>query len=255
MKNHYSLLILIILSTSFISCKNEITEIQPDPEPVLPNPYISSHFTFYYTSYDSLFIKATADSVESNYTRVLADLLTDTIVRISVHFYKTHEELSNAVRNVVPNLPSWAIGLSTGKDAIHMISPKHPEQIYEYMIIVLIHEFTHCVTLNINPTFGNNPRWLWESIALFEGGQFIHPNQLSYLVQQNPPTLSQLNSVNNTQIYEVGYLLAEFIVENWSRQHLRNMILSNGNIAESLGITTNEFQTAWFQFIKNKYHI
>jgi hypothetical protein len=257
LNNKYFLVPLIVICISFFSCKDEITgvNIPVNPDPPLPNPYISAHFTFYYTSYDSLSIKTTADSVEHNYSRILNDLLTDTILRTSVHFYKTYEELAQAVRHVVPNLPSWAIGLSTAKDTIHMLSPKHPEQNYEDMLICLVHEFTHCVTLNIKPGFGNNPRWLWESIPLFEARQFIHPSQLPYMVNQNPPTLSQLNSISNTQIYEVGYLLAEFIVEDWSRQHLKNMIISNGNIQQTLGMSTAEFQTAWFQFVKNKYNI
>jgi len=254
--SNYFFLTLVIIGISLCSCKDEGTgpNIPEILEPI-PNPYSSAHFTFYYTSYDSLSIKAIADSVEKHYSRILADLLTDTVLRTSVHFYKTHEELAHAVRSVVPNLPSWAIGLSTARDAIHMISPGHPEQNYEYMMTVLIHEFAHCVTLNIKPSFGNNPRWLWESVALYEAGQFVHPSQLTYMVQHSPPALSQLNSINNTQIYEVGYLLTEYIVDNWSRQHLKDMILSSGNVSQTLGMTIAEFQSAWFQFVKNKYGI
>ncbi|RPI15122.1 MAG: hypothetical protein EHM58_14860 [Ignavibacteriae bacterium] len=254
--NKYIILTLVIFSISLFSCKEETTvNNSGNPEPPLSNPYSSIHFTFYYTSYDSLSIKTTADSVERNYSRILSDLQTDTVLKTSVHFYKTYEELAAVVRHVVPNLPTWAIGLSTAKDTIHMLSPKHSEQNYEYMLIVLIHEFTHCVSLNINPAIANNPRWLWESAALYEAGQFVHPSQLPYMVNQNPPTLSQMNSISNTQIYEVGYLLSEYIVENWSRTHLKNMILSNGNISQVLEMTVSEFQTAWFQFVKTKYNI
>lgn len=250
-----SLVILILLYSSFtlISCKENITS--PEAESPIPNPYSSVHFTYYYTSYDSLSIKATSDSLEQHYVKVLSDLLTDTIAPINIHFYKTHQELAAAVANVVPNLPSWAIGLATAKDQIHMISLKHPDYYYEDMLQNLIHEFAHCVSLNINPSFGNRPRWLWESVAIFESDQFIHPSYLQYLVQQNPPTLSQLNSINNTQIYEVGYFLAEYIVAHWSRQHLKDLIISYGNISQTLGITSGEFEAGWFQFVKDKYGI
>lgn len=249
-------MLTVLVIGLFLSCSDKNTQVTTvsTPEPI-PYPYVSEHFTFYYTSYDSLFMHEIADSVENNYQRILSDLMTDSVAKTIVHFYRSHEELANAVRYIVPNLPVWAVGLSTAKDTIHMLAPKHPEQNYEFMLVVLIHEFTHCVTLNINPGFANNPRWLWESIALYEARQFIHPNQLPYMVNHNPPTLSQLNNFNNTQIYEVGYLLSEYIVLNWDRQHLKDMILSNGNTQQTLGLTYSQFQFNWFEFVKNRYNI
>ena len=118
--------VLILL---YSSCKDDITGNKDPviPEPI-PNPYSTVHFTFYYTSYDSLYIKKIADTLEHHYSRILGDLLTDTVLKTSIHFYMSHEELAYAVRNVVSNLPPWAIGLATAKDKIHMLSPKHPDQ-------------------------------------------------------------------------------------------------------------------------------
>lgn len=253
MKNIYTLFfVFLILVFSFCSCKDDQVNGPGEVDPPVPNPYSTAHFTFYYTSYDSLSIRATADSIERHYSRILADLLTDTVVKTSIHFYKTHDELAAGAGM---SLPPWAIGLATAKDQIHMISPRHPDYEYAYMITVLVHEYTHCITLNIRPNFSNNPRWLWESVALYESGMFVHPSDIDYMVQQNPPPLSEMNSLNNTQIYDVGYLLAEYIIENWDRQHLKDMILMNGNIPGVLGMTVAEFQTGWFQFVKNKYGI
>ena len=235
---------LVCFCFAFVSsCGEDNNNFTPnDPVNPIPYPYNSAHFTFYYTSYDSLFMPEISDTLENNYERILADLLTDTVLKTSIHFYATQQELFDAVRHVIPNPPSFMIGASTAKDTIHMMAPKHPSYQYEYMLIVLIHEFTHCVTLNMNPAFANNPRWLWESVALFEAGQFVHPNQLPYMVNHTPPTLAQLNSFSNTQIYEVGYLLAEYIVLNWDRQHLKDMIMTNGNIQQVLGVNTAQFQ-------------
>lgn len=240
----------------FLSCSKDDIQVTPN-EPIneITNPYHTQHFSFHITSYDSTFIPEISGIAESNYDSILTHLLIDTVLKTEVHFYRTHEELANAVRYIVPNLPVWAIGLSTAKDTIHMISPKHPEQNYEYMLSVLVHEFAHCVTLNINPNFANNPRWLWESVAIYESGQFIHPNQIPYMVSHNPPTLSQLNNFNNTQIYEIGFLLAEYIVINWDRQHLKDLIISNGNIQSSLGVSVSDFQVNWFEFVKTRYNI
>jgi hypothetical protein len=196
-----------------------------------------------------------ADTIENNYERILADLLTDTVRKTMVHFYATTQELFDAVRHAIPNPPSFMIGAATARDTIHMMAPKHPGYPYNAMLQVLIHEFTHCVSMNINPTIPNNPRWLWESVALFEAAQFVHPNQLQYMVNHTPPTLAQLNNFNNPQIYEVGYLLSEYIVLNWSRQHLKDMILANGNTLQVLGMNSTQFQTAWFDFVCARYGI
>lgn len=246
-------LIFLIPGLIFSSCNKEIAGPDENAVPVpIPYPYNSAHFRFYYTSYDSLSIKAISDSVEGKYSEFLSDLQTDFNVKVNVHFYKTHEELEEAAGF---SLPLWTVGLPTAKDQIHMISPKHPDQDYSYMIVALIHEFAHCVTLNINASFGNRPRWLWESIASYEAGQFVHPSLLPYMVQHNPPTLDELNSVSNTRIYEVGYLLAEYIVLNWSSQHLRDLIVNNGNITQTLGTTTAEFEAGWFSFVRERYSI
>jgi hypothetical protein len=248
---------VLVLFAFISSCgedNNNITPNNPPPDSI-PYPYITSHFTFYYTWYDSLYMPEIADTLENNYSRILADLVTDSVLKTNIHFYATTQELFEAVRHVIPNPPSFMIGAATARDTIHMMAPKHPNYQYDYMLIVMINEFTHCVSLNINPSFGNNPRWLWESVALYEAQQFIHPSQLPYMVNHTPPTLAQLNSFSNTQIYEVGYLLAEYIVINWSRQHLKSMITSNGNIQQVLGMTAAEFETAWFEFVRNRYGI
>ena len=35
---------------------------------------------------------------------------------------------------------------------------------------VAVHEFAHIVSLFVVPNFANNPRWLWESVAINESG-------------------------------------------------------------------------------------
>jgi hypothetical protein len=246
----------LLLLTVFLSCSKDETPVTPvTPGEPIPYPYSTAHFTFYYTSYDSLFMPEIADTLENNYSRILSDLLTDTIQTTIVNFYSSHQELADSVRHAVPNLPVWATGLATAKDTIHMLAPKHPEVQYEGAMKILVHEFAHCVTLNIKPNFANNPRWLWEAVAIYESGQFVHPNQLPYMVNHTPPTLNQLNGFNNTQIYEVGYLLSEYIVLNWDRQHLKDMILTNASLLQVLGMNTAQFQTNWFEFVKARYNI
>ena len=119
----------------------------------------------------------------------------------------------------------------------------------------LIQEFAHCVSMHINSSFPDNPRWLWESVAIFEAGQFVDPHNIPYLVNHNPPTLATLNSYSNTMIYDIGYLIAECIVDNWGYDQLNELIVNNGDIQSTLSLTTTEFQDAWFEYVQVKYGI
>lgn len=256
--NFFPLQIAITVCTAIVSfgCTVDsavIPEAKKETSQPVPYPYDSQHFRFYYTSYDSSVIRSLADSLEQHYQRITEHFVVDTMPKVNVYFYSTQEQLMEAVRPVVPDLPSWAIGLATASDQIHMLSPKHPNYDYGYMRGVLVHEFAHSVTLHLRPNFGNNPRWLWESVAIYESGQFIHPNNLSYMVNNAPPTLTQMNSFNNSFVYEVGYLIGEYIVAAHGYGVLKQLVMTNGNLSSTLGMTTAQFQTAWFNFAKNKY--
>jgi hypothetical protein len=118
------------------------------------------------------------------------------------------------------------------------------------------HEFAHSMSLFINGSFGNNPRWFWESVAIYESGEFKDPTTISYLKNDDFPTIAELDAGFNTgsrQIYEVGYLIGEFIVEEWGRDKLVEMIKKNGNSQNVFGLSLIEFGAQWREFVINKY--
>ena len=71
------------------------------------------------------------------------------------------------------------MGQATSVSEIHMISPNDSKQDYHTMIRNTKHEFAHCVSLKINPAIGNNPRWLWQAVALYEANLPWDPSMLS----------------------------------------------------------------------------
>ena len=76
------------------------------------------------------------------------------------------------------------------------------------------------------------------------------------MVSGNYPTLEVLNTdynSGNRSIYSVGYILLEYIIETWGMDQVINLIQTNGNIPLSLGITAEEFESGWYQFIETKY--
>jgi hypothetical protein len=220
--------------------------------------YKTNHFKIFYTKFDDKSIKEIADSLENNYTRIITNLQTQELPVVSIHFYADAAGYREGVKRWIRNLPTWAIGNAFGDSAVHMVSPNSPDvhQDYDYqeMIRNTIHEFAHCVSLHINKTIANKPRWLWESVAIYESKQTSDPQRLTYLVNQKPPTLSELNSwANPDYLYEVGYFIAEYLAESKGNAVLNSLIKNNGNIQQTLKVDDEEFTRQWFAFVKKKY--
>ena len=214
----------------------------------------TEHFKIWYTDLDTANIREVGGSLEANFERIVTDLQSAQLPVVNVHLYADAASLREAVKSSVPDLPSWAIGLATSVSEIHMLSPNFPKQDYQTMVRNLIHEFAHCVSLNINKSIGNNPRWLWESVAIYEANLPWDPNLLPYLKNQQPPSLTELNQISNTNIYEVGYFIAEYIVTSRGRAMLHALIKSNGDL-KAMGMNEDAFTKEWFQFVKRKYGI
>lgn len=119
----------------------------------------------------------------------------------------------------------------------------------------VVHEFVHAVSLDVNPRSGNNPRWLWEAVALYENGEFVHPRLIESVARGNFPTLQQLNADVNTdtQIYQLGYMLGEFIVSRWGRPALIRLIETNADLPGVLGVSAAEFEAAWQSYVRQRY--
>ena len=215
----------------------------------------SEHFNFYFTANDQKNQTQIVQHLETSYERVKADLRVTSLPKINVHFYATFNVFRAAIG--MPNAPSWVVGIATSATELHLMSPSSPalNRALDEMLAIAVHEFTHCVTLHIEPRIANNPRWLWEGIALFEAGQFVNPRRLAYMIEGHPPTLAELNAnwQTNSQVYDLGYLLVEYIVEKWGRQQVVDLIKSLGDVSSVLGISVSEFEKGWYEFVKGKY--
>ena len=213
--------------------------------------YDTKHFKIYYTVLDDTNIKEIADSLENGYPKITSHLQSGDLSVVNVHFYQNITDL----RKVFPDFPVWAVGQAISVSEIHMISPNDPKQDYQTMIRNTKHEFAHCVSLTINKTIGNNPRWLWEAVALYEANFPWDPKMLPYLVNQQPPSLKELNELSNPNLYEVGYFIAQFISETYGASALKSLIQNNGNLNDTLNMTDEEFTKKWFAFVRKKYSI
>ena len=216
----------------------------------------STHFMFRYTAIDASTIGQTAQAIESEFARVTEDLGVTQMPTVTVTLYATVDALRQAVTPIVGPIPSFATGLVTGAEAIHILSPSLPATwAYNDALVNVVHEFAHCVSLRVNPSFANNPRWLWESVALFEAGQYNDPGQLPYFRGGPLPSLAQLNSIDNPTIYQVGATFGRFIVETRGWETFRAMIRGNGDLGRVLSTTESAFLDDWSRFVRDYFHV
>ena len=226
----------------------------PAPSPIAFATHTSANFVFRYTPMDAGTIEATAAAVEAQRARIASDLGVAGMPAVTVTLYPDVDALRSAMAPIFGTLPSFASGLVTGPADIHVVSPNQSALWgYGEGVTAIVHEFAHCASLRANPSIANNPRWLWESIALYEAGQVVDPRTLPYMVEQRPPALAALNPLADTTIYGVGGLIGTFVVETWGRQGLRDLVRANGAVPAALGIDEATFTARWFEWTRARY--
>jgi hypothetical protein len=207
-------------------------------------------------------------ALELNYERIRTDLNDPKHGKISVYIHPSQNEFNKATGLMNSN----ANGTSRGPLAFHLKYETWYNSIFpQSMEKVAVHEFTHCVQLNIliqdalskyknenvadfdknfeNEFEKNYPQWFWEAVCDYEAN-IVNNSSVNYGMK-NKPTLKELNSSN--QIYNVGYTIVEYFVSKYGKEKLPAFIKSYGNFEKVLGVTENEFETEWQKFVKEKY--
>lgn len=214
-----------------------------------PATFSTDHFDIHlYDGLSQADVAAVADRLEAEYGRIVGDLGVAQMPRVNVGIWADQQSFYQAMEALNGMVYFGAGGYILGPTGFRMLMTGDPGQI-------AVHEFVHVVTLNINRSFSNDPRWLWEAVAVFEAGEFVEPTSLSFMNPGSFPTLAQLN-VDYDQgywIYQVGYVLTEYIVETWGFGAVISLIASNGDIQGTLGITEGEFEEGWHAWLSRKY--
>lgn len=220
----------------------------------------TSHFTFKFSqSIDSSRILELANALESNYTRIGKNLKTTPSPNIEVNVYAQRWRYVKATGN-------WtASGSIEGISKLHFVEKAWGETDPKK---VAVHEFAHTVTLKLlidneqlpldsktfDKKFANFPVWLWESISVYEAGQFNDPKTLAYLNNGSYPNISQLNNRSKAgKVYKVGYTIIEYILSRYGRDKLIELVRNYGNLYNTLGVTDDQFCKDWFAFVNVKY--
>lgn len=237
----YRIIIILILPTLFLSC-SESTE----PEHDLNN----NRFDFIlYDGLTASHIINVNDALQTNYDRITNDLKVTNMPKVTIKIWSDYE---NFMRVMEDDIGIRYVG-ATG----YIYSMSEFRIFYNGQVAVAaVHEFAHLVSMQVNSSIANNPRWLWEAVALYENNEFVNPRTLSYMVNGNYPTLEELNTDYNSSnhyIYNVGYILLEYAVHTWGMDTVIGLIHNNGNITSLLGITVQEFEAGWYEYVEQKY--
>lgn len=119
-----------------------------------------------------------------------------------------------------------------------------------------LHEFVHLLTLQVNPNFANNPRWLWEAIAIYKSEDYwFHLSNRNAINRRFDGLIQELyiNPNTSSAIYEVGYTIGEFIEHSWGNRAFVDLIKSNGDVSKLTEQPLESLFSDWEKFVKTTY--
>lgn len=237
----YRIIIGLVFPAFFLFCSES-----SEPE------YNLNNDRFDFILYDGLTtsqIINVKDSLENNYNRITSDLNVTNMPKVTIKIWSNYDNFMQAMEDDIGVRYTGATGYIDNMSEFRIF--------YNGQVAgAAVHEFAHLVSMQVNGSIPNNPRWLWEAVALYENNEFVNPAALSYMVNGNYPTLEELNTdynSSNQYIYSVGYILLEYIVDTWGMDNVISLIENNGNIPLLLGITVEEFESGWYDFVEQKY--
>ncbi|ROO71607.1 hypothetical protein [Vibrio crassostreae] len=120
----------------------------------------------------------------------------------------------------------------------------------------VLHEFVHLLTLQINPNFANNPRWLWEAVAIYKSEDYwFHMNNRSAIKGRFDGLVQDLYNKPNSSsaVYELGYMVGEFIERSWGEGAFVDLIKSNGDPSQLTDQPIESLFYDWEKFVKTTY--
>jgi hypothetical protein len=207
----------------------------------------TKHFILLYSQLDSISVNHIADKLESDYKRILTDFR---LKRLPVTTVRIYPDLASFHQGInFPNAPAEVLATAFGKDDFRMVSPNAAGVDSLMLMKGVTHEFTHCVHLNIDYA-PNNPRWLWEGVAMYEADYFFDPRELDVIKNKNFPPLS---SLGNGMEYMLGYVIIEAIKDIWGFDTVINLIRKRGDAQAAVKLSQDEFEKKIFEYIFRKY--
>lgn len=185
-------------------------------------------------------------ALESNYHRITSELQLTTLPTITVQIWRDEAAYQDAMQIALGSRAPGSRGYVTGDNELRLLYHQRVSAQKE-----AVHEFVHVASLHVNPEFGNNPRWLWEAVAIFLANETVDPKTSAHFKNGTCPSLDTLNSPfdQGGTIYDAGYLLIDFIQTRWGFESVVELIRNDGNIELTLDQTVEVFEYEWCAYV------
>lgn len=211
----------------------------------------SDHFIFYTKEQDKACIEDLSRMLEDQYTRITDNLNTTVDKKVSIYIYPDLSTFHAAINQ--PDAPDWVVGTAVpGTTTIKMVNPaKAGNRPYSDMLKVVVHEFTHIVTMSINPDVNNIPLWLSEGIAVFEADQSQGTDETLSQAKSSGkyPDLKSLErdpyNFGTQGGYQFSYSIIEYMVDTYGYDKVMALIKSPSEFEKILGLSEEAFQKQW----------
>lgn len=219
----------------------------------------TQHFIVYYTEFDKRCIDKVSEVLENSYNRITNNFNQQLHEKLIIEIHPDHNQLHIALG--FPNAPDWVRG-GVGIGKIVIASPLNPPAGSEFYNVLntAVHEFVHIIVNKIND---NTPRWLNEGIACYEAKDnnenWIIKTVKNGLVNNIIPTFKDLDTGKdfetffNRNGYQYSYTIVESIIKLFGYDKLHKLIKSPKSFEEIFGITEDELQDKWSDYIKENY--
>lgn len=252
MKKKYKILIILLSVILFLFVFINIPESKKEIK--------TKNFTFLFSSgIDSSSIVELSKVLEENYSKISNNLNTKPASNIQVNVYSQRWRYIKTTRN-------WsASGSIEGVSKLHFLENSWLESDIGK---IAVHEFVHAVVLKLlidkepqpldvekfDEKFSKLPVWIWEGVSVYEANQFYDPNTLEYFKNDKFPQLLELDTRSKGQkIYTCGYILIEYILNDYGRDKLIKLIESYGDLENTFKVSEEQFVANWRQFVNEKY--
>jgi hypothetical protein len=216
----------------------------------------SEHFKYYFEAQDETVIPVIKEKLENGYEKIVTDLQLNLAHKIDIRVYPDLIKFHQAIN--YPDAPDWIVGV--GGSDIKIVSPLNPGSAhsYSYMIdYVLLHEFTHVCTYEINSSISN--AWLLEGIAIYEAGPpFGDSASLvkSYNKFGKLPSFRDLEpfySFADNNGYNYSITIIDYIVLTYGFDKLLMFLKNPDNYSIFNGCTKAELEVGWQAYFMKKY--
>lgn len=210
----------------------------------------TENYTFYlYNEIPQEAAQEISAYLDSYYQETLDLLLVEEMDTVEIHLWTDNEEFIAKQEEIFNLSQPSAAGFAHGHGVYMLYGGSLSNS-------VALHEFVHVVTEWVNPDIRDNPRWLWESVAVY-GSNFppVRPTLMSMITENNYPSMETLNADfdESTVIYTVGYTITEYIVERHGLEKLTALVQSGGDLQGVLVVTQEQFSLDWVTFLQEEY--